>query len=46
VLLRWLHDARELTVADDEGMGGGESPLIERVTDALAELEDRAGGGG
>lgn len=46
VLLRWLHDARELTVADDEGMSGGEPPLIQRVTDALAKLEGRAGGGG
>ena len=42
VLRRWLHDARELSVADDEGMSGGEPPLIQRVTDALASLEGGA----
>lgn len=42
VLRRWLHDARELSVADDEGMSGGEPPLIQRVTDALACLEGGA----
>jgi hypothetical protein len=39
ILRRWLHDARELTVAEDEGMGGGEPPLIQRVTEALGALE-------
>ena len=39
VLRRWLHDARELSVADDEGMSGGEPTLIQRVTEGGAARE-------
>ena len=42
VLGQWLTDARELSVAEGEGMAGGEPSLIERVSAALATLE-RAG---
>lgn len=38
ILERWLYDARELAVAEEEGMGGGESPLIERILAALGHL--------
>jgi hypothetical protein len=46
ILRRWLHDARELAVADDEGMSGGEPPLLQRVTEALAALDRNAERGG
>jgi hypothetical protein len=39
VLGQWLTDARELSVAEGEGMTGGEPSLIERVSAALATLE-------
>ena len=39
VLRRWLQDAEELSVAEEEGMGGGEASMIERVSAALARLE-------
>jgi hypothetical protein len=39
LLRRWCYDARELSVAEAEGMGGGEPSLLERVTAALAALE-------
>ncbi len=39
VLGQWLTDARELSVAEGEGMAGGEPSLIERVSAALATLE-------
>jgi hypothetical protein len=40
ILRRWEFDARELQVADDEGMQGGERAggVLQRVTDALREL--------
>lgn len=39
VLRRWAHDARELEVADDEGMPPGPEPdLLSRVLDALRTL--------
>lgn len=42
VLRRWAYDARELEVADDEGMPtGAESDLLARVLDALRALGAR-----
>lgn len=43
VLERWHHDALELQTAEGEGMGGGEQPMMQRVNDALAELERQTG---
>lgn len=40
LLRRWLQDARELSVAEGEGMAGGEPSLIERVS-AAALTEER-----
>jgi len=40
LLRRWRYDARELALAEAEGMAGGEPSLIERVSAALARLED------
>ena len=39
LLRRWHDDACELSVAEEEGMGGGEPSLLERVSAALASLE-------
>lgn len=39
ILERWLYDARELAVAEEEGMGGGEIPLTERIAKALQTLD-------
>ncbi len=39
VLQRWLQDAEELSVAEEEGMAGAEPSLIERVGAALAKLD-------
>jgi hypothetical protein len=36
---RWLQDAEELSVAEEEGMAGGEPSMIERVAAALTRLE-------
>lgn len=38
VLESWEHDARELAVAEDENMGGGEPNVLDRVLKALATL--------
>ncbi len=43
ILERWLHDALELQTADDEAMSGGEAPMMQRVNDALLELERQTG---
>ncbi len=40
LLRRWSDDARELSVAEEEGMGGGEPSMLERVSAALATLEN------
>ncbi len=40
LLRRWHQDAEELSVAEEEGMGGGEPSLLERVSAALTRLED------
>lgn len=39
ILRRWAYDARELEVAEDEGMRGGEPDLLDRVLRALNELK-------
>ncbi|MEQ9245636.1 MAG: hypothetical protein RLO21_06575 [Nitratireductor sp.] len=38
ILESWERDARELAVAEDENMGGGEPNDLDRVLQALAEL--------
>jgi len=38
LLEQWERDARNLAVAEEEGMGGGEESLLARVQHALAEL--------
>jgi hypothetical protein len=38
ILRRWAYDANELAVAEEEGMGGGESSMLQRVLDALHNL--------
>lgn len=43
ILERWRHDALELQTAEGEGMGGGEQPMMQRVNDALVELERQTG---
>ena len=45
ILERWRHDALELQTADDEAMSGVEEPLMQRVNDALLELERQTGVG-
>jgi outer membrane lipoprotein SlyB len=38
ILRRWVYDARELEVAEDEGMRDGEPNLLDRVLRALDEV--------
>jgi hypothetical protein len=38
ILRRWAYDARELEVAEDEGMRDGEPDLLDRVMRALDRL--------
>lgn len=38
ILCRWLYDATELSVAEDEGMGGGEPNQVGAVLAALHAL--------
>lgn len=38
ILHRWEHDARELAVAEDEAMAGGEPNMLDRVLAAIARL--------
>jgi hypothetical protein len=45
ILERWRHDALELQTAADEAMSGGEEPMMQRVNDALLELERQTGVG-
>ncbi len=42
LLRRWEYDARELAVAEDEGMGGGEATLLDRIEAALNALLGRS----
>ena len=39
VLLQWEQDARQLQVASDENMSGGEPPMLREVMRALAALD-------
>jgi hypothetical protein len=49
ILRRWEYDARELSVAEEEGMAGGEASLLDRIEAALhavigyPEAEDSSG---
>jgi hypothetical protein len=46
LLRRWRYDLAELSVAEEEGMGGGESAaLLQRVIDALSDLGDDSADG-
>jgi len=38
ILEQWEQDARGLSVAEEEGMEGGEESLLSRVRQAIAEL--------
>lgn len=38
ILCRWAYDCVELSVAEEEGMGGGESADLAAVMAALAQL--------
>ena len=40
LLRRWEYDARELSGAEAEGMGGGEASLLDRIDAVLAELNE------
>ncbi|HKJ71442.1 MAG TPA: hypothetical protein VKA55_06785 [Gammaproteobacteria bacterium] len=40
LLRRWEYDARELSTAESEGMGGGEGSLLDRIDAVLAELTE------
>lgn len=42
ILQRWVYDARELEVAEDEGMIGGEPDLMDQVLAALHHVEEPA----
>lgn len=46
ILKSWEQDARELAVADEENMSGGESDMLDRVVNALLSLADERGGEG
>jgi len=45
LLQRWAEDARELEVAESEGMGGGETSLLARILSALDSLGVSHGSG-
>ena len=40
ILRQWERDARELAVAEEEGMTGGEESLLSRVRRAIAALSE------
>lgn len=46
ILQQWERDARGLSVAEEEGMGGGEESLLSRVRRAIAQLGDGSAVGG
>lgn len=41
ILNAWARDARELDVAEEEGMAGGESGMLQRVLRALARISEQ-----
>ena len=47
ILRQWERDARQLAVAEEEGMAGGEESLLSQVRRAIAALSaERSAGGG
>ena len=46
ILRQWERDARGLSVAEEEGMGGGEESLLSRVRLAIARLGEVESAGG
>lgn len=40
ILESWERDARELQVAEEENMGGGEPAMLGRVLECLAQVSD------
>ena len=46
ILRQWERDARGLSVAEEEGMGGGEESLRARVRLAIARLGEAESAGG
>ena len=46
ILRQWERDARGLSVAEEEGMGGGEESLLSRVRLAIARLGEAESAGG
>lgn len=44
ILRQWEMDARELAVAEDENMGGGETMQLDLVLQALHQLGEAASG--
>jgi hypothetical protein len=43
VLESWRHDALRLSASEGENMAGGEEAMLQRVCDALRELERQTG---
>ena len=43
ILEQWRHDAVRLSESAAENMAGGEEPMLQRVNDALLELERQTG---
>jgi hypothetical protein len=43
ILKSWRHDALRLSASEGESMAGGEEAMLQRVCDALRELEQQTG---
>jgi hypothetical protein len=43
ILESWRHDALRLSASEGESMAGGEEAMLQRVCDALHELEQQTG---
>jgi hypothetical protein len=43
ILESWRQDAMRLSASEDENMAGGEEAMLQRVCDALRELEEQIG---
>jgi hypothetical protein len=43
ILESWRHDALRLSASEGENMAGGEEAMLQRVCDALRELERQTG---
>ena len=46
ILQRWEYDARELQVAEEEGMGGRDPDLLDAIISALHQLSVKPAGPG